>query len=269
MITAFSLTFNLAAIAIYLAASSYLAVQIARNENINKQWLLAFACGALALHGLGVKNIIFSSDGLRLGFFNMSSLIFWVINAIVLASSLKKPLHNLFALLFPLSALAVLVSLLSEGPQLPYTQLGQGLSAHILLSILAYSLLTIATLQACLLAFQNHQLRSKHTTGAVRLLPPLQTMEALLFEVLWAGVLLLTLSIATGFIFLHDIFAQHLAHKTVFSLLAWCIYATLLWGRHYLGWRGNTAIRWTLVGFAALMLAYFGSKLVLELLIQP
>ena len=267
MITAFALSFNVAAIAVYLAASGYLVVQFVHKEEVNKLWLLALACCALTLHGLGVTNTIFSSDGLQFGIFKVSSLIFWVINTIVLASSLKKPLHNLFVLLFPLSALAVLISIFSNSPQLLYAQLDQGLISHILLSILAYSLLTIASMQALLLAFQNHQLRSKQPTGAVRLLPPLQTMEALLFEILWAGMLLLTLSIATGFIFLHDIFAQHLAHKTLFSLLAWCIYATLLWGRHKLGWRGNTAIRWTLVGFTALMLAYFGSKLVLEVLL--
>lgn len=268
MITAFSLTFNLAAIAIYIAASGYLTVQLLRKGDIDKRWLVAFACCALALHGVGVKYTIFADDGFQFGFFKVSSLIFWVINAIVLISSLKKPLHNLLVLLFPLSALAAFVSIISDSPQLPYSQLSEGLASHILLSILAYSLLTIATLQALLLAFQNHQLRSKQSSGIVRLLPPLQTMEALLFEMLWAGMFLLSLSIATGVFFLHDIFAQHLAHKTVFSLLAWCIYAVLLWGRHKLGWRGNTAIRWTMVGFAALMLAYFGSKLVLEVLIQ-
>jgi ABC-type uncharacterized transport system permease subunit len=93
-------------------------------------------------------------------------------------------------------------------------------------------------------------------------------MEALLFELLWCGEILLTIAIITGFIFLDDLFAQHLVHKTVFTLLAWCIYAILLWGRHAKGWRGNTALRWTLGGFCLLMLAYFGSKFVLEVLLQ-
>ena len=79
---------------------------------------------------------------------------------------------------------------------------------------------------------------------------------------------LLTLSLVTGVIFVDDIFAQQLAHKTFFSILAWCIYAVLLWGRHQLGWRSQTAARWTFGGFVALMLAYFGSKFVLELLLN-
>lgn len=267
MNTAFTLTFTIAAIALYIAASGYLIAQLCRRETISKSWLQAFAGCGLAFHAIAVQGIIFAGDGFQFGFFKVSALIFWVINALVLISSLKKPVHTLFTLLFPLSALSLLTSIFSQGPTLPYSEISTALASHILLSILAYSLLSIATVQALFLAYQNHQLRSKHPTGAVRLLPPLQTMEALLFEMLWGGQILLSISIATGFIFLHDIFAQDLAHKTVFSIIAWFIYAILLWGRHQLGWRGNRAIRWTLVGFAALMLAYFGSKLVLELLL--
>jgi len=99
-------------------------------------------------------------------------------------------------------------------------------------------------------------------------MPPLQTMETLLFEMIWAGQILLTLSLITGFTFIHNMTAQHLSHKVIFSVMAWIIYAVLLWGRHTLGWRGAAAIRFTLGGFAALMLAYFGSKLVLEVILQ-
>jgi ABC-type uncharacterized transport system permease subunit len=99
-------------------------------------------------------------------------------------------------------------------------------------------------------------------------LPPLQTMEKLLFEIIGFGLLLLTLSIASGFFFLENMFAQHLAHKTFFSLIAWAIFATLLTGRIKYGWRGITATKWTISGFIALMLAYFGTKFVLELVLQ-
>ena len=154
--------------------------------------------------------MIFSQQGYQLGFFKVSSMLFWVINLVVLVSSLKKPLHNLFVLLFPLSTLAVVVSLFSEGPVTPYGAVSVQIVSHIFLSFLAYSLLTIATFQALLLAYQNHQLRHKHPMGMTRLLPPLQTMETLLFELLWVGVVLLTLSIITGFLFFEDLFAQHL-----------------------------------------------------------
>ena len=140
--------------------------------------------------------------------------------------------------------------------------------SHILLSILAFSLISIAALQALFLAYQNHQLKHKNPTGLVSKLPPLQTMEMLLFELLWVGITLLSLSILSGILYLQNIFAQHLVHKTVLSIIAWCVFAVLLWGRHYSGWRGSTAIRGTLVGFAFLVLSYFGSKFVLELILE-
>jgi ABC-type uncharacterized transport system permease subunit len=261
-----SIAANIIALLLYIGASVYLVYCLVHKTPANVRWLLSGVAGALLAHGLGIYGLTVTEHGVRVGFFPVSTLIFWVINIIVLVSSLRQPLHNLFILLLPLTVIGICASLLGRdsGTQV---DLGLKVASHALLSILAYSLLTIATLQALLLAWQNHQLRHKHPSGSVRLLPPLQTMEALLFEVLWAGVILLSLSILSGFVFLDDMFAQHLVHKTAFSLAAWLIYVVLLWGRHRLGWRGYKAIRWTLVGFALLMLAYFGSKLVLELIL--
>jgi ABC-type uncharacterized transport system, permease component len=256
---------NLAAIIFYVMAGVYAVTCFTRQQPIHRKSLFSLIGVALIFHGGGIYGLSAAYPGVQLGFFSVSSLIFWVINLIVLFSSLKKALHNLFILLSPLSVLAVGASIIGRDANV---QISYQLASHVVLSILAYSLLTIATLQALLLAYQNHQLKSKHTIGKVRLLPPLQTMESLLFELLWAGEILLTLSILSGMWFLEDIFAQHLAHKTVFSIAAWVIYTLLLWGRHHLGWRGYTAIRWTLGGFALLMLAYFGSKLVLELILH-
>ena len=142
-------------------------------------------------------------------------------------------------------------------------------SAHIASSLIAYSLLNIAALQALFVAIQDHYLRNHRTDNALmRSLPSLQAMESLMFQLIAAGLLFLTLSLMSGFLFLDDMFAQHLAHKTVLSLLAWLVFAILLVGRQRFGWRGQTAIRWTLGGFMALMLAYFGSKMVLELILK-
>jgi ABC-type uncharacterized transport system permease subunit len=262
-----TLAANTVAILLYFAASFYCIQRFTAQLPIPRKGLLILTACALIFHGAGLYGLSAAQTGIQFDFFSVPSLLFLVINLIVLLSSLKKALHNLFILLLPLSILAVGASLMGRDSESQMV-LGYELASHVVLSILAYSLLTIATLQALLLAYQNHQLKHKHTTGTVRLLPPLQTMESLLFELLWAGEILLTLSILSGIWFLEDIFAQHLAHKTVFSIAAWLIYALLLWGRHQLGWRGYTAIRWTLGGFASLMLAYFGSKLVLEIILQ-
>ncbi|MGC8732668.1 MAG: cytochrome C assembly family protein, partial [Halothiobacillaceae bacterium] len=138
------------------------------------------------------------------------------------------------------------------------------LEVHILLSILAYSLFTLAALQAWLLASQHRALHQRRPAAFARILPPLEDMEILLFRLIGAGFALLTLSLITGFMFLEDIFAQHLVHKTVLSIVSWAVFGGLLLGRAFMGWRGRTAVRWTLSGFGVLLLAYFGSKIVLE-----
>jgi ABC-type uncharacterized transport system permease subunit len=102
----------------------------------------------------------------------------------------------------------------------------------------------------------------------MRTFPPVQTMEALLFELIWAGEILLTLSLLSGFLFYDDLFAQKLVHKVVFSLVAWAVYAILLWGRYFQGWRGNKAIRWTWAGFSAILLGFIGSKFVVEFILS-
>jgi ABC-type uncharacterized transport system permease subunit len=262
-----TLTATVAAIAFYVGATGYLITAVRHQKTVRTSWMAALGLCPIVFHGISLHHTLFIDAGVQLGLLTSISLIAMVVNLVVLISGLKKPLHELFIVQFPFSAIVLLITLLSGPSEVVYNDLQSTTIIHILLSILAYSLLIIATLQVLVLAFQNHQLRHRHLTGVVRLLPPLQTMEALLFELLWVGEILLTLAIATGFLFLDDLFAQHLAHKTAFSIIAWCIYATLLWGRHARGWRGNTALRWTLGGFCALMLAYFGSKFVLEMLL--
>ena len=142
------------------------------------------------------------------------------------------------------------------------------INTHILSSIIAFSLLNIAALQAILLAIQDQQLRSHHPKRLMLALPPLQAMETLLFQMIAAGLFFLTVSLCSGFIFIDNLFAQHLVHKTVLSIIAWLIFSGLLLGRLRYGWRGKTAIQWTLIGFVLLLLAYFGSKLVLELILK-
>ncbi len=195
-------------------------------------------------------------------------MIFFAISVISWFAIMRKmPIENLLIALFPLTTVTLILSGLIAENELKTIQ-GEGLISHILLSILAYSFITIAALQACLLAIQEKQLRQHNFNGLFQYFPPLQTMEDLLFEMIWLGFITLTAAIATGALFLHDIFAQHLVHKTILSIIAWGVFAILILGRHLQGWRGTTATKLTLAGFTALMLAYFGSKFVLEVLLQ-
>jgi len=266
-ISMITLSANLLAILIYTAAAIYFGSQFVRQKSFKPSQLIGVAVIGLIAHGIGVYGISVTGNSFNFSIFSTFSLIFWVVNSIVLISSLRKELHNLFLLLFPLSAISILISISLTNPEWQHP-LSYSIAAHVIPSLLAYSLLTIASLQALILAYQNHALKNKSRLANARLLPPLQTMESLLFELLWVGEILLTLAILSGFYFLEDMFAQHLVHKTVFALSAWFIYALLLWGRHQMGWRGTKAIRWALAGFVCLMLAYFGSKLVLEIILN-
>lgn len=258
------------AIILYLVTGLLLALRLSRAATAQTAKLALIALGLVAagLHASGLYREIITGEGLNLGFFNATSLIGWLIALILLLTALVKPVENLGIGLLPLAALTLLLAGLFPSHHLLSTGAGfKGLDIHILISIFAYSLLGIAAVQAVLFAIQDAHLRGKHPGGFIRALPPLQTMEDLLFQIIWAGFALLSLALLSGALFLENIFSQHLAHKTILSIFAWIVFATLLWGRWRFGWRGRTAIRWTLAGFFALMLAYSGTKLVLEIML--
>ncbi len=226
--------------------------------------------GVLALisHGLLIAQSVHHDGGFDFGFFKSSVLISWLIVLMLLGLNLKKPVQNLFLIVYPLAILTIILALVTHTPSRLVSDDSYGMLSHIALSVTAYSLFTLAAIQATLLYAQNRQLKRNYNSLLVRNLPPLQTMESLLFEMVWAGVVMLILAIATGALFVQDLFAQDLAHKTVFSMLSLLVFVALLIGRYTRGWRGLTASRWTLAGCALLMLAFYGSKFVLELLFQ-
>ncbi|MFT7558935.1 MAG: ABC-type uncharacterized transport system permease subunit [Flavobacteriales bacterium] len=223
---------------------------------------------AIASHAGVAFNLIHTEQGYNFALAPISSAIFALINIVVFISGLKKPIKNLFLLLLPLSILTLIASILFRDSHPNYIEVNTATGIHIILSVLAYSLLTIATLQALLIDYQARRLKTHHIKTIMGVFPPLQTMETLLFELLWVGFLLLSTAILTGLVFIEDLLAQKLSHKLVFSLLSWLIYAILLGGRQLKGWRGNRATRWVLAGFLMLMLAYYGSKFVIEVLLS-
>ena len=255
----------LAASCLYFVVAFLQARRSVRRSTASPSPIYALAVAAVLLHGYSAMVGIRSPEGINLGLFNAGSLIFWLINVSLLLSLLRRPLQNLMVILFPLAALAVVTARLLPGSSSPVANLSSGMLMHIGSSVLAYAVLTIAACQAAAVAVQDYQLRH-HTRGLVKLLPPLQLMESMLFEIVWVGLILLTVAIISGFVFVEDFFAQHLVHKTVLTLCAWLLFATLLWGRHKLGWRAQTAVRFTLGGFVALMLGYAGSNFAPELL---
>lgn len=228
-------------------------------------WPAVFGAAA-HLSTLASELIVFGA--LQIGFFNSASVITFFIVSTLLISGLSKPIHSLFAFVLPLAAVILIIALLVPQSPTPRVYSG-GMMFHIFVSMLAYSVITIAALIAVLLGIQNRQLHEHHPeTRLNRVLPPLQTTERLMFEWLMIGFVLLTIAIVSGSLFVNNFFAQSLAHKTVLTLIAWLFFAVLLFGHFHLGWRGARASKLTVFGFVFLMLAFFGSKFVLEYLIS-
>ncbi|WP_165672564.1 cytochrome C assembly family protein [Metapseudomonas otitidis] len=259
---------SLLAAFLYGGAAIHQGLRLRERKTPDKRMLTVLGLLALTSHATALFFQLIAPAGLTLDFFNAASLIAAAVIGLTLLACSRMPVENLLLLLYPLGALTVLLAIFVPAGTVQPIDEEPGILAHILLSILAYGMLTIAVFQSLLLLLQDHQLKHKHPSGLIRNFPALQTMESLLFGFLWAGWCLLSLSLISGWLFVENLFAQHLAHKTVLSCFAWVVFAVLLWGRHQLGWRGHKAIRWTLAGFCLLMLAYFGSKLVREFILH-
>ncbi len=255
-----------------LAISAYLlSTFFTIKEQQSKGYLLLsryFPWLAAAAHGYYSSAGFLRPGGFNFSLFNTASLISLIVVLLLLIAAIGKPVRKLGIILYPIAALMVLLDLTIPIEARVLRQHSLPMDIHIMASIIAFGLLNIAAIQAILLAIQDRQLRNHHPHRFALSLPPLQTMESLLFQMIAAGLFFLTISLVSGFVFIEDLFAQHLVHKTVLAIIAWVIFTGLLLGRLRFGWRGQTAIRWTMAGFIILLLAYFGSKLVLELILD-
>ncbi len=223
----------------------------------------------MALHAMLLYQSMFAGDGMHLGIGNAISTIVWLTVAIYWLGNLVYNVEGLQAMVMPVAAVCVLLPTLFPATRaLPNTELA-AFKAHLLISMLAYSLFTIASLHVLLMALLERRLHGGELPFALQKLPPLLTMETLLFRIITAGFVLLTLTLASGIVFSEELFgkAMRFNHKTVFGILSWLIFAALLGGRQLYGWRGRIAVRWTLTGFLMLVLAYVGSKFVLEVIL--
>ena len=261
---------SLIAALLYLTSAALVFSKIFQRKPLKHVTELSLASSSVGIliHSLLIAHSYSVNQIIANDFFSMLSLVFLVISLLFYISSFSQAIEALAVIVFPCAAVAVSLNIGNALPVANASVLDTPLQIHIIFSILSYGLLTVAAFQAVFLSIQEKQLHNRQPSTLINCLPPLQLMEILLFRVLSLGLFLLTFALATGFIFLDDIFAQHLAHKTLLSILAWLVFATLLWGRHYLGWRGQQAVKWTHAGYISLMLAYFGSKFVLQLLLS-
>ncbi len=246
---------------LYAAGAWAMLRSVSRTRFEPAAWGLSLA--AIFAHSDAMVRVMHSGGPVSIGLFEAISLLAWTLGVLACFLGIERQNRVIAAIL-----------LLCSGVGAAFTGHGHGfaedaspgweLTAHILLSMAAAALLFAAAVTALLLVFLDRRLRSRRIVSLPAALPPVDALERVMFRLIGAGFALLTLALLTGFVFVTNLFAQHLIHKTVLSIAAWVVFGILLVGRIRYGWRGRQAVRWTLAGFGVLILAYFGSKFVLE-----
>lgn len=260
-----AIVLTLIATALYLAAAGILALPLLHRRAQPRAVGLGLAALAVAAHFTVLIGA--HRGGVDLHFFAALSLVGACVAALCLVVNVSRPVATLGVIVFPLAALLLGFDVFLAPATQPLPLEWQ-IKLHVIFALLGYSVLTLAALLAILLALQERALRARHFDGIVRALPPLTLTEALMFRLIGAGFILLTLTLITGILFVTNLFDQHLAHKTVLSIAAWLVFGALLFGRWRYGWRGRRAVQLTLAGMSLLLLAFFGSRFVLEVLLH-
>jgi ABC-type uncharacterized transport system permease subunit len=255
----------LTATVLYLAATAVFARPFTRRGPLPHALGMGLAAGAVFAHAWALFGV--HRDGIDLHFFAALSLVSACIAALCVLVNLARPVATLGVIVFPLAAALLLVDVFAAPATQPLPIEWQ-IKLHVVFALLGFSVLCVAALFAIFLWLQERALRLRRFGGIVAALPPLTLTESLMFQLIGAGFALLTLALLSGILFVDNLFAQHLIHKTVLSIAAWLVFGTLLFGRWRYGWRGRRAVRLTLAGMALLLLAYFGSRFVLELVLK-
>jgi ABC-type uncharacterized transport system permease subunit len=259
-----------AALAVHFWRTRWAPARQARPEPARNRWERGAVLIPLVLHAVLLYRSVFSGEQLTLGIGIAASLIVWLSVLIYWLGSFVHRVEGLQAVVMPAAALGCLLPwLIPAARPLPNTEL-LVFKAHLLVSMLAYSFFTIASLHVLLMTLLEKRLHVGQLRSGLTALPPLLTMERILFQLIGVGFVLLTLSLGSGIVFSEEMFGRplDLNHKTVFGMLSWAIFGALLLGRRRYGWRGRVAMRWTLSGFLMLVLAYFGSRFVLDFVLH-
>lgn len=254
------------------AAALYFAPAIAQGRRLGREGDAVarlpslLGLGGCLLHALFHVRASQIAGGFDLHFFAAMSLAALGVAALTSIIGLSKPIGTLGVVVYPFAAAFLLLYALAR-PEPVAVSLGWQIQLHAGLALLAYAVLSLAALVAVMLWLQERALRRRDFASALKLFPPLTLLESLLFKLIFAGFALLTLALLSGAVFVENLLAQHLVHKTVLSLLAWLVFGALLAGRVWYGWRGKRAVQLTMAAMLLLGLAFFGSKFVLELVL--
>lgn len=226
--------------------------------------------GLLLLHALAVAGPMMQTQLVAFGVGHALAAVVWLMLTIYWTCSFFYRVEGLQLFMMPLASLTLAFAMLFPGNHVVQNYLNPAFVLHIVVSMLAYSLFAIGAMLAILMLLLERALHRRRSTRLLSQLPPLLSLEKMMFQVLSVGFWLLSATLITGVMFSEEVLGRPAAftHKTVFGVISWLLFGGLLLGRKRYGWRGRIAIRWTLAGFVALMLAYIGSKIVLELILH-
>lgn len=249
---------------LYCASAWVMLGSVSKPSSDGAAWSLAGV--AILAHSYAIVHMMRTVGPFSIGLLEAVSMLAWTIALLACLIAIERQNRAIAAILLAIAAFGATFT----GYGHSYAEEsapGWELSAHILLSMSAAALLLAAAVTALILVFMDRRLRARRLADLPAVLPPLDALEKVMFRLIGAGFAVLTLALLTGFIFVTNIWTQHLAHKTILACTAWVIFAVLLVGRMRYGWRGRSAVTGTLSGFGFLILSYFGSKFVLEYLL--
>jgi len=237
------------------------------TEHGAARWLLPLAVG---VHAAALLPAIATPEGLDISLPNAASLVAGLVVVVAWVSGFLRTLPGSAAIVLSVAAVAALLPAVFHDPH-RFSYAGEAWATlHIAVALGAYAILLVAALAALLMTGLEKRLHRGLPAAGGEGTPPLLTLERYLFRLIGAGFLLLSLTLASGVLFSEQVFGRpfNLTHKSLFSFLAWLTFGALLVGRWRFGWRGRRARIWILAGAGLLVLAYLGSKFVLEVLLQ-
>lgn len=252
----------------YILAAAVASHQLFTSKKMLSSLFLAPILIALTTHGAWLYEQIFIIQGQNLPILNVLSVITFIMA--LLSTIVSKRLNTgiLLPIVYSFTVLNFLAVSYLPSHYITHLERHPQVGTHIIFALLAYSIMTIASLLALQLAYLDYRLKNRKLPLTSLKMPPLMTLETTLFQFIFIGFILLSCTLLTGFIFLEDMFAQGKAHKAILSIIAWVIYAVLLWGHYKQGWRGRLTVYVTVIGSSLLTLAYFGSRIVREVILS-
>ncbi|WP_086108073.1 cytochrome C assembly family protein [Xenorhabdus vietnamensis] len=261
------LIFSIIALLAYLISLMLIVPGLIRQQNSYQRLALSFAIIALTTHAVALKYQVFHvSSGQNLTLLNLGSIVSLLVCLIMTIVAFRGRAWFLLPVVYSFAMINLVLASMMPGEFITHLEDSVELFIHIGLALLGYATLLIAALYALQLGWLDYQLKKKKLTFTSGI-PPLMTIERKMFHITQVGVILLTLTLCTGIMYMDDVFSKENIHKSVLSIIAWFVYVILLWGHYHEGWRGKRVIWFNLIGAFILTFAFFGSRLLQEMMV--